>query len=329
MLRHLKFSLVVASMLTIMCTKLHAEYGYYDDADYNYYDNQCCDQCCDPCQSQWAVWGDFLYWRPQLCGLEAAFGRTEILETEVDGVFITAIQEKHEEPHFKWSPGCRFGTSYLFNCSEFDVAFEWTHFYGHARWHKDEQRGKWKIHYDQFDLTFGRRMALGCNFMLRPFVGVRGVDIHQKLRALLHTTIVADTGTTTVISTTEEKENFWGVAPEIGVNAEWFFGCNFSIYADLAVATYYGDVEGKHRDADFFSDAVFFRRVKTDRCFDTIATDAAIGISWDTCFCTCGCDLDLTLRFGLEQHRIYNFSDLGADGDLGFDGGSVSIAVNF
>lgn len=283
--------------------------------------------CCEAPAYEFSVSGELLYWKPELCGLEGAFGRTTIATT-VDGNAntITTITESDEEPHAKWNAGFRVGAEVSYN--DFDVEVKWTHFNGHAKFRDDEQFGKWRLKYSIIDLTFGRSFCVS-SFYLKPFVGIRAAKIHQKLTAHLETFFTSSLiGDSTVFTDKDDKENFCGVGPQIGIDAEWYLGCNFSLYGSVAFITYYGDVKGRNFNVDTFTSTISVCNGKKKHCFNNLATDGAIGIRFDsTSNNCCGCDIDFMLKLGLEQNRIYDFSDLGSDGNFSLYGGVFAAGV--
>jgi len=289
----------------------------------------CAPICCDrqPCLVSFNA--ELLYWRPELCGLEGAFGNTTIFTTENGNITTTRIKESHKRPSNKWSPGFRVGADVAVNCV--DVELDWTHYDGRSNFRDCLQHGRWKIKYDVIDLTFGRQFCVASCFYLKPFIGLRAAKIHQRLKSHLVTTFTpAIAGNSTVITDKNDKEDFWGIGPQIGLDAGWNLGCNFSLYGKFAVASYYGHVNAKNYDVDTLTRSISICDGSKRGCFNTIATDMAIGIRWDACpTCFCGCDVKFNLNLGLEQHRIYDFSDLGSDGNLSLDGAVFGAGITF
>lgn len=272
---------------------------------------------------------ELLYWRPELCGLEGAFGNTTIATTvDANAITTTTVRETDKKPHSKWSPGFRIGADVMFNC--LDVELDWTHFDGSAKFSEGTQHGDWKIKYDVIDLTFGRIFCVNSCFYLKPFIGLRGAQIHQKLKSHLETLFTSSLGNNTVFTDMNDKEDFWGIGPQIGLNADWDIGCNFSLYGSFAVVSYYGEVKSENFDIDTFTRTVNVCDGNKKHCFNNIATDLALGIRWDSCStCFCGCNVNFMLKLGVEQHRIYDFSDLGSDGNLTLDGGILAAGIGF
>ncbi len=282
---------------------------------------------CNPAPDEINIRADLLYWRAELCGLEAAFGSTAIATSVAGGIITTTVTESDKEPDFDWRFGFRVGADLEFN--RFDLDAIWTHYEGGAHFKDHGSHGRWKIKYDVIDLTIGRRFCMSPCFWFKPFIGVRSADIHQSLHSDLSTFFTAIIGNNTVFTRKHDKEDFWGIGPELGVEADWHIGCNFSIYASIDVVTYYGEVKGKNFDTDTFTSTVSVCNGKNKHCFDSLATDGAIGIRWDKswdCYCYA---IDFMAKLGAEQHRIYDFSDLGSDGTLSLDGGIFEIGIGF
>jgi hypothetical protein len=243
------------------------------------------------------------------------------------GIVTTTVKESDQEPHSKWSPGFRIGADV--EVDYFDLEAYWTHFNGRADFSEGLQHGHWKIDYDTVDLTIGHTWAAAPCFFVRPFIGVRAAHIHQKLKSHLETVFTSIIGNNTVYTNKNDKEKFWGVGPEIGLDADWYLGCGFSLYGSIDIVSYYGEVKGRNYDVDTFTSTVSVSNGRRKHCFNTFGTDAVIGIRWDKSVCLCGCEADFFAKLGAEQHRIYDFSDLGSDGALSLDGGIFGVGINF
>lgn len=296
-----------------------------------YDSSACCEiKCCDnnASASGFTFYGEALYWRPELCGLEGAFGDTTIATTvDENANIVTTVIESDKMPHSKWDTGFRIGAEATMD--SFNVELDWTKFNGKANFHDVDQFGDWKIKYDVIDLTFGYPVNLAKSFKFKPFIGVRFLEIHQKLTSHLETLFTSSIGNNTVFTDMDDKEDFRGVGPELGVDVNWNLGCNFSVYGSFAVATYYGEVKARNFDVDTFTQTISVSDGKRKRCFNNIATDAALGIRWDMYTNCCGCCVGFMLKLGVEQHRIYDFSQLGSDGTLSLDGGVFGAGITF
>lgn len=287
---------------------------------------ECSTCCCDTCDL--ILSGELLYWRPELDGIESVFGDTTIAASTIGSIITTTVTESDKEPNYQWDPGFRVRVDAPVYC--IDVDAEWTHFNGRATFREDTQHGHWKIRYDVVDLNLGRSFEVAPCFYFTPFIGVRGARIHQTLDSYLETLFTSTLiGENTVTTTINAKENFWGAGPRVGVEADWKIGCNFSLYACFSAVTYYGTVKGRNLNTDTFTTTISISNGRRKRCFNNIGTDGALGVRWERSFC-CSCyEMCLMLKLGVEQHRIYDFSNLGTDGTLSLDGGVFAAGIGF
>jgi hypothetical protein len=297
-----------------------------ESCNYNSYNN--CNNYNDCGCGAITLFGDALFWRPELCGLESAFGDTSIATTIDGGITTRAVNETDRKPHTRWNGGYRFGANLLSNCTELELY--WTHFNGSSEFNQDPQFGHWRLKYNTIDLTVGRYFCLDC-FSVKPFIGLRAACIRQRLRSHLETFVTSDIAPSSIVFTDmDDREHFRGIGPQLGLAVDWYLGCNMRLFGSFAVVSYYGDCRGSNFDVDTFTATTSICNGHRRCCFNNIGTDAAIGIRGDytSCNCFCGCDLNLMFRLGLEQHRIYDFSDLGSDGNLSLDGGFAGIGIS-
>jgi hypothetical protein len=291
----------------------------------------CCGPNCLPAPycAEFNIFAEGVYWRADLAGLETAFGSTDVTTTvdPVTSFITTTITESDKQPNFQWRPGFRVGGDYAFGC--FDIGTAWTHYNGRAHFRDGEQHGRWNIRYDTIDLTFGRRCCVAPCFYFLPFVGLRGLYVYQSLHSDLEATFTAGVvGNNTVFTEKSDKETFWGLGPELGVEADWYLGCNFSLYASFDFVTYYGNIKGEYNQTDVFPLTTSVSHDRASHRFTTIGTDGAVGIRWDKAWPVAS-EVLLTLKAGLEQHRIYEFSDIASDGTLSLDGPVFMISGGY
>jgi hypothetical protein len=274
--------------------------------------------------------GELLVWRGALSGLEAAFGKTFITTVNQDQLQVTTLKESNKKPNYKWRAGFRLGAEFMFE-RNFNLETDWTHFNGYANHENQEDKnGHWKLDYDTIDLTIAHNFYPCHRFFVKPFIGLRGAIIHQKLESNLVTTKTdIEQVVTTITTKLDDKEKFWGVGPELGIEADWYLGWDLSVYAMFDAVPYYGNVHSKNDDVDTILSTKNINDIKGNSCFNSIGTDGAIGIRWDKYLCYKNCDVHILLKLGLEQHRIYEFSNLGADGSLSLDGGVFEAGVGF
>jgi Mrp family chromosome partitioning ATPase len=174
-------------------------------------------------------------------------------------------------------------------------------------------------------------------FVIRPFFGLRSARIDQKIHtksrfeqsidsSLFSSSISSYQSDFFVTTVNRNKQKFVGVGPLIGLEADWAFGCGFSLYVSAAVTWLYGQFDvHQHQGAEFF-DRAHTCKFKSD--LDTVlaGADAAIGVRWMTDFY---CDTRLIVQVALEHHSYYDFNRIGRYGDLSFDGVSISAGLGF
>ncbi len=291
----------------------------------------CCGPNClpPPYCYEFNVFGELIYWIADLGGLESAFGNTTVVTTvnPVTSFTTTTITESDVQPKFKWRPGFRVGADFAFGC--FVLEADWTHYRGRAHFSEDNQSGHWKINYDTLDLVIGRRTCTAPCFYLKPYIGARGLRVHQILKSDLDTEFVAGAvGTNTVVTTKKDSEHIWGIGPELGLEADWYLKCNFSLYANFDVVAYYGTINGKYLQTDTFPTTASVSDAHNHFHFNKIGTDIALGIRYDKAWPVCSEAL-LTCKLGIEQHRIYDFSNIASDGTLSLDGPVFRLSLGY
>ena len=272
--------------------------------------------------------GELLYWTPELGGLESAFGTTTIATTvSPDAITTTTTTEVDHDPDSKWDFGFRVGADVAYTC--FDLETDWTHFDGHANFHHEDQHGNWKVHYDVIDLTIGRRCCASPCVYFKPYIGLRGARIRQSLDTHLETLFTALIGNNIVNSDRHDHEKYLGIGPQLGLEANWYLGCNFSLYGNVDAVTYYGEVKSKNYDTDTFTSTISVSDGRKHYRFLNIGTDGAIGFRYDKSWNVSCYAVNLMLKLGVEQHRIYELSNLGSDGTLSLDGGVFAVGIGF
>jgi hypothetical protein len=128
-----------------------------------------------------------------------------------------------------------------------------------------------------------------------------------------------------LLSSAHSRQKFLGIGPLVGVEAEWNLKCGFSLYANAAVATLYGDFHIRSEESEEFTDGVAFcqERRKLNACQTVV--DAGLGVRWLTCLC----GNIAWLQLGLEHHSYFNQNRFDRYGDLSLDGANFSAGIAF
>jgi hypothetical protein len=299
-------------MLLSIAGNIHADYRNSSSTDSSTCISNACTPCndapcCNSCCDSWVLYGDLLYWRALQGGLECGCG---------------------PEIHHRWDLGYRIGLEYDPSCYGWDISAYWTHFHNHShQGSDDEDFAHWKLEYDAIDIRFSYEISSVYCFSFTPFVGVRGVRIHEKLKAHFGG-CDCETDSEDISFDQDHKERFWGVGPEIGLEAKWPLRCGFSLYGELGVGLLYGRNKINVHDYETIPNPTDDGACCVDReihACDTFA-DFAVGIQWEKCFCN---DIKAIFKLGWEHHRFYNFNQIGGYGDLCLDGAILSAGIKF
>ena len=280
----------------------------------------CCDLAPERCNNLW-ISGDYLYWRVCEDGFSCEFGDTTINTNIVGSKPTTAILEHDKDINFEWAPGVRVGIGIDWPCSGWDIALYGTYYGGEGDGHDLHNYADWWVHFNVADAIIGRKFWVGRCVDLRPFAGMRYAQISQRLRTNLTTNIISATGTSITKTTIKDKQKFWGLGPELGLEADFYFGCGWSLYGTLDGAVLYGHTKTSFDDIDSFVLTNNTCNATGESCDIQWVLDLGLGIRWEF--------RHLTLQAGVEHHNYFDYNAIGCCGDLNLFGGNVSVAVHF
>ena len=273
---------------------------------------ECCSCCELTCCGRAFIGGELLYWRAFESGLDTCVP-TAVSDSTSGSVVTSTFYGKGKDLRFKWRPGFRIGAGYESACNCWDVGATWTYF------HSKAQNGsgfKWNINLDVVDLLAGYECGCDSCYAMRPFVGVRGARIDQKLRI--------QSSTDGSVVNNSNRQNFWGVGPLVGLGGDLSLGCGFSLYASGSISWLYGNFHLKAINSDSTVDTVDFCSVRKHLDASVGSADLALGIRWQTCWC----NTEWVLQCGLEHHGYFDYNRI-CNGDLSFDGVNFSVAIGF
>lgn len=293
-------------------------YGDFDNMNSCEEAENCCP--CEPSCSRGFVSADFIYWRAFEGGLDACIPTESLDIVTEDGRVLSLFRGKGRDPHFRWSPGFRLGAGYELPCGDWDIAAYWTHLQSRTHGSNRGNPHRWKIDFDVIDVVTGYNFD-SCNcFTIRPFFGLRGARIDQKLR-------LEELSLSPIPSFIENrnKEKFVGIGPLIGIEADWNIGCGFRAFTSASVSWLYGNFRVRLNEIDATVDSLNLCRVSNRIDGIQAAADFALGIRWETCFCS---NL-VFLQLALEHHRYFDHNRFGNYGDLSFDGVTFSGGIEF
>jgi hypothetical protein len=245
-----------------------------------------------------------------------------------DGTVISQFKGKDRDPHFEWNPGFRLGVGLELTRSNWDFVAIWTHINSKAHNSKEQDAEfNWNLDFDVIDVVAAYNFDVGSCFALRPYVGLRGARIEQKVRydeqeSSKAAALAADLN----IPDDHNDQKFTGIGPLVGLEADWNIGCGFSLYANADLSWLYGNFKVRIHELTESEHTFDFYSSDKHLVANIGVADAGIGIRWETCFCNGN---RLFLELGLEHHRYFNYNRFCSYGDLTFDGFNAGIGFEF
>ena len=287
-----------------------------------------------------------------------------------DGLeFAIAPNGYEKSPHFEWSWGFRVGVGYAMERDGWDIGLKWTHFRtkAHRNLHAEDgeiitplwsgfasptsgslfctsSRSHLRLKIDMIDLELSREYWISRWLELRPYVGLRGVRIHQTYE------IHEEGGSWSVpavplMNIIHLHSNFKGVGIRGGLDSIWEFGRGFGAYANAAMSLIYGRFEVGDREKNQQLEAPFseFPVLHTNDGFRSskAITDLGMGVQWLGYISQKRYVLLISL--GWEQHLFLNMNQFWQvtristtqnifdqrSGDLSTQGWTLSIKFDF
>lgn len=156
---------------------------------------------------------------------------------------------------FQWNRGVRLGVGHVFAQSGHDIVLAYTTYHTlatseasgrvassfDANYFANNTNGasldipyrsasiRWHFYYDTLDLSAGHRFELDKSLQLRPYVGLKGASLKQRIFSNWHHPIGASNFTN---ATENLRNDFVGLGPSIGIDTTWplFASNNQSIH---------------------------------------------------------------------------------------------------
>lgn len=182
----------------------------------------------------------------------------------------------------------------------------------------------WKFVFNMFDLNFGHKFAVADNLTIRPYFGLKGGTINQKIIA----------GWNAGIYTAQEivKHNFFGVGPSFGLDSNWHVYKNFSLFADGGLALLWGNWSTNDtytRPAALLVTPTVITTNMSNMQLGTVMYQYILGLAWKYKGRS-----SLTVKIGYEmqywanQLRLPTFQQLPTHGDLTLQGATCRISID-
>jgi hypothetical protein len=272
---------------------------------------------------------DLLYWQPN-----------------EDGVPYAITQHHVKQPDMKWGGGFRLGFEYEFKRDNWAVNLNWTCLPIHHRtesegslfpiWSNAPQnpsdfvssaKALWRLHLGIVDLELKKPWDVSPHLTFFPRLGVRFASIRQKF-------YVAYSGGTLFPNDTDNfntKNKFWGVGPEMGVDADWGLSKYFSLIARAAYSIVYGEFYIHETEREMVARTMHLKLFNIYNEARSLI-DLVLGLEWKYGHAS--------LRASWEQHffsgqnQLLNFTPplnkmVGNGGDLAVSGISLGGSWRF
>lgn len=286
-----------------------------------------------------SVYGDFIYWEARQANIGFAASAFPTNPTA-----SVAIGQSYA-PSFKYKPGFKAGIDFDLGHDNWDLNIDYTWLNGSsgknvvssstsdliALYSTSSQAaltkltsadGEWFFHYNLINMELGRDYYISQYLTLKPYFGLSGAWNNQK--EVIHYT------SSTYDVTKHYSQHYWGIGFDTGLNTNWFFDENWSIYGNFALMNLWS----KYRVNSSETDLNLSNRATTTGLdnqsiqygFQNVL-DLELGIRWGTTFdddtmgasVLVGWEQQLWINHAQYGHGASNLSLQGLNARLRFD----------
>lgn len=295
------------------------------------------------------IFGDVLVWNAAESGMENW------------GLVFSGPNIDIQTVEFDWNVGFRGGIDYALIHDEWDTKLYYTWFHTAGSAHAGPANGgffsaylgnfyinnpngandfgavyqsgsiHWDLHFNTIDWELGRAYWVSSALVLRPFFGLKGGWIDQKIDTRWQNPIRSALVFTS--ATEDLKQEFWCIGPSGGFESKWklisYNSYCFSLFGDFSGALLWG----KWTFDDVYTNDAPAKVLVTepDVVGGTSMLRGLMGFQWDL-----GWErLNLSLKAGyeaqfwFEQLRLYIFNQGQVNNVLTLQGGSFELNLNF
>lgn len=204
---------------------------------------------------------DFLWWKLYQ-------GSTDYLVKAKNDRTVLPVEGHLKHFNFRWEPGFKVGLGYVFDHDGWDADAEFTFFQTQAHSHASASQphlfplvgnpalnytkahGIWNVKFYDLNVVLGRNYFVSKYLALRPFFGLATAWIDQQRR--FH--FVESNGDLIYL---RNRNDFWGIGPRIGLDAQFAFCESFSFYGNVAGNLMWGEFRTDELDKDKTTELVF------------------------------------------------------------------------
>lgn len=208
------------------------------------------------------ITADFLWWKLYEGGTDYVF-----VDKKAPAVTPNIGPMKHF--NFEWQPGFKVGVGYLFEHDGWDAYADFTYFkteashsfesdvlrfyplFGQESFPLFDLHAHWHVDFYDINLVLGRNFFVSKYLSLRPFFGLATAWIDQHRRFSGHR--IFDN-----LIVLKGKNDFWGIGPRLGLDAQFFFCENFSLFGNFFGDLLWGDFHVKEFEDNKTSDFEFY-----------------------------------------------------------------------
>ncbi len=232
------------------------------------------------------------------------------------------VKGESKKVHFDWDFGYRLGAGYLFEHDEWDVNLSFTSFltsgYRKTRTNgpldftvplgaamgkgilypqfgstlvpgttipfafSQKARARWNVDYYVLDLELGRNFFVSKFLAMRPLFGLETAWIDQDATLIYRLFSIVNFPQRHFI--VKEKNDFWGIGPQIGVDTMWYLGRHFSLLGNIKGALLWGDFDVSEKEK--FTGPSGFKFTNAKGNFNAIVANikTTFGAQWEMNF---------------------------------------------
>ena len=205
-----------------------------------------------------SLFADYILWEARSTNL--AYAYSGVSNTEVTSITAGG---KGYEPGFKYQSGFKVGASAELWHDNWDLEAQYIWLHANDKetnaptatittttlvptWVTDPSNelltaasGHWNLRYNVAELNLGRNFLISENLSLRPYYGIKGGWNHQA-NDVNYTFRDTSVFTVTSLLNVQQRQTWWGVGFQTGLDTGWWFDENWGIYANVDTSLLWG-----------------------------------------------------------------------------------------
>ncbi len=298
--------------------------------------------------SAFTAMAEFLYWRAfedQLLNILPIYpsvsGSTNIVQTN-----ITSFKTRYD-------PGFKVGLGYDFRYDNWSVNAIYTYYQtrkslslsfdpnsgnfiilptsqlpGSPLFTGQSVSSKWKLHYNILDGELSRSFFVSRRLALRPFAGIRGAWINQKIDTMASGSVNQTVSTPFI----QQHLKHWGVGPRLGVDTHWLFcDTGLGLFFNASGSLLYSGYNYHFNDEDTTASSTIFYHTNYRR----LCSNAELFAGLDYAYCWKDSEISLdsyigySVNYWWRENELSSLNDVFLEGDLGLQGLNIGLRVSF